>query len=60
MAQSTTDISRLAQELIATYGIEAEMVALHRAGILQGLENRAEAEFWWRISEAVTQLLGKA
>ena len=54
---STTNIHRLAEELVESYGREAEMVALHRSGILQNLQNPTEAEFWWLVSGAVSRLL---
>jgi hypothetical protein len=47
------ELWRTAKELVMAYGLEAEMVALHRSAILLRLGDTEEADFWWKISAAV-------
>jgi hypothetical protein len=55
----TSSVWATAEKMLTEYGCEAEMVALHRSGLLLRLGDRAEAEFWWEISGAISSLQNK-
>ena len=48
--------TRMARELVASYGREAEEVAAERAHALAELGNREAARIWAYVSEIVLQM----